>query len=191
MTLEQAGRPTPRAVILDRDGVINHDSDAYIKSLQEWRTIPGSIDAIVRLSRAGWIVAVCTNQSGIARGLLEPTELTAMHDRLRELVRTAGGDINGIFVCPHGPEDGCDCRKPKPGLLLKASQALGFSLTGTPVIGDSARDLEAARRVGARPILVRTGKGERTLSYMPEPPEDLHADLAAAVSALLNESERN
>ena len=191
MTLEDAGRPTPRAVILDRDGVINHDSDAYIKSLQEWRAIPGSIDAIARLSRAGWIVAVCTNQSGIARGLLQPTDLAAMHDRLLELVRGAGGDINGIFVCPHGPEHGCDCRKPRPGLLLKASQALGFPLAGTPVIGDSARDLEAARRVSARPILVRTGKGQRTLSHMREPPEELHADLAAAVSALLEESERN
>lgn len=178
------------AVILDRDGVINEDSDAYIKTLDEWQPLTGSIEAIVRLSRAGWIIAVCTNQSGIARGFTSPAAVEAMHTRLRELVREQGGNIHGIFVCPHGPDDHCTCRKPRPGLLVQAARELGFALEGVPVVGDAQRDMEAARRVGARPLLVRTGKGRRTLEteHHRVPAEDIHDDLAAVANALLAET---
>ncbi|MCC5858879.1 MAG: D-glycero-beta-D-manno-heptose 1,7-bisphosphate 7-phosphatase [Ectothiorhodospiraceae bacterium] len=184
------------AVILDRDGVINQDSDNYIRSVHEWQPLPGSIDAIARLSRAGWLVAVCTNQSGLARGLFTEDTLNAIHARLVELVEAAGGGIDGIFVCPHGPDDGCDCRKPRPGLLLRAAERLGFSLRDVPVIGDADRDLEAARAVGARPILVLTGKGQRTRNAGKAEDVETYQDLSAAVDALLagttdkNESRR-
>lgn len=182
-------RDAPPAVILDRDGVINEDSDAFIKSLDEWHPIPGSIEAIVQLSRAGWIVAVCTNQSGIARALMPPEAVQAMHARLLHLVREQGGNIHGIYVCPHGPDDNCACRKPRPGLLLQAAGELGFSLEGIPVIGDAQRDIDAARSVVARPILVKTGKGCRTLAadHHHLPASDIHDNLATATCALIAE----
>lgn len=174
------------AVMLDRDGVINRDSEHFIRRVDEWHPLPGSIEAIGRLSRAGWTIAICTNQSGLARGYLDWDILNAMHDRLRSLVAAQGGVIDGIYVCPHGPDDGCTCRKPQPGLLQQAARELGFDLAATAMIGDAARDLEAARRAGARPILVLTGKGQQTLAT--EPGVEHYPDLAAAAAALLAES---
>jgi D-glycero-D-manno-heptose 1,7-bisphosphate phosphatase len=175
-------------VLLDRDGVVNHDSDAFIRSPEQWRALPGSLEAIARLTRAGFRVAVCSNQSGIARGLLDEAELEAIHRKMCAEVEAAGGRIDGIFYCPHGPDAGCDCRKPAPGLLRQAAAALGFDLRGVPFIGDAARDLAAARAAGARPILVRTGKGERTVADGLAP-EEVYADLAAAAAALIRERE--
>lgn len=152
-----------KLVILDRDGVINRDSDAYVKSLDEWVPYPTAIEDIARLSRAGWTVAVATNQSGIARGYYSKSVLESMHQRLRELVRQAGGEIAHIAYCPHGPDDGCDCRKPLPGLLEEIRQALGLeTLADSWMVGDSLRDLQAGEPMGCRPVLVRTGKGRRT-----------------------------
>lgn len=152
-----------KLVILDRDGVINQDSDAYVKSLDEWIPYPTAIEAIARLSRAGWTVAVATNQSGIARGYYDETVLASMHERLRDLVSRAGGEIAHIAHCPHGPDDGCDCRKPLTGLLGQVRDALGLeSLEGSWMVGDSLRDLQAGEPMGCRPVLVRTGKGRRT-----------------------------
>lgn len=152
-----------RLVILDRDGVINHDSDAYIKSLDEWAPYPSSIEAIARLTQAGWTVTVATNQSGIARGFYDETTLTSMHGELRRQVAEAGGEIAHIVHCPHGPADGCSCRKPLPGLLEQIRDALGLaSLEGSWMVGDSLRDLKAGEVMGCRPVLVRTGKGQRT-----------------------------
>nr|WP_104203158.1 D-glycero-beta-D-manno-heptose 1,7-bisphosphate 7-phosphatase [Halomonas saliphila] len=152
-----------RLVILDRDGVINRDSDAYIKSLDEWHPYPSSIEAIARLTRAGLVVAVATNQSGISRGLYDETTLAQMHAELYRRVRDAGGDIAYIAYCPHGPGDGCDCRKPLPGLLEQIRLALGLdSLEGSWMVGDSLRDLQAGEPMGCRPVLVRTGKGRKT-----------------------------
>ncbi len=149
-------------VILDRDGVINYDSDEFIKSAQEWLPLPGSIESIATLSRAGYTIAVATNQSGIARGLFDENAVAAMHDKLRELVAEAGGRVDHIVVCPHGPDDNCDCRKPMPGLYLQIAEHFGVGLEGVPVIGDSLRDLEAAVAAGAQPMLVRTGYGKTT-----------------------------
>ena len=178
-----------RLVILDRDGVINRDSDAFVKSVAEWVPLPGSIDAIARLSKAGFTVAVASNQSGIARGLFGLEALEAMHARLHELVRAAGGKVDRIEICPHGPDDGCDCRKPAPGLLLKLASHYGIGLAGVPVIGDAARDLEAASAVGARPILVRTGKGAATEKTLPDRLRHVEVcdDLAAAADRLTRE----
>lgn len=152
-------------VILDRDGVINHDSDAYIKSLSEWVPLPGAIEAIAKLSRTGFTVAIATNQSGIARGFYDETTLQAMHDHLNSLVTAKGGKVAHIAYCPHGPDDHCDCRKPLPGLLVEIQKKLAFeSLKDSWMVGDSLRDLQAGEAVGSRPVLVRTGKGEKTLS---------------------------
>lgn len=152
-----------KLVILDRDGVINHDSDNYIKSLDEWVPYPASISAIGRLNRAGFTVAIATNQSGIARGYYDEATLQAMHDRLIALVEDQGGHIAHIAYCPHGPDDSCQCRKPLPGMLLQIQQQLGLeNLTGSWMVGDSLRDLQAGEAVGCHPILVRTGKGANT-----------------------------
>ncbi|SDL58414.1 D-alpha,beta-D-heptose 1,7-bisphosphate phosphatase [Franzmannia pantelleriensis] len=158
-----------RLVILDRDGVINRDSDNYVKSLDEFLPYPSAINAIARLCRAGWTVAVATNQSGIARGYYDEDTLATMHEYLSALVTQAGGKIAHFAHCPHGPNDGCDCRKPLPGLLEQIRTALGMTdLQGSWMVGDSLRDLQAGEPMGCRPVLVRTGKGERTLAKQPE-----------------------
>jgi D-glycero-D-manno-heptose 1,7-bisphosphate phosphatase len=175
-------------VVLDRDGVINHESPDFIRTPADWRPIDGSLAAIARLCRAGFRVYVATNQSGIARGLIRPEDLAAIHARLTAAVDAAGGELAGIFFCPHGPADGCDCRKPRPGLLRRIEAELGYPLAGQPVVGDSARDLEAARAVGARPILVLTGNGATTAASATLPVETC-ADLAAVADRLIAERE--
>ena len=177
-----------KLIILDRDGVINQDSDDYIKSVDEFVPLPGSLEAIARLNQAGFRVAVATNQSGIARGYYDLATLNAMHEKLRRLLANLGGSIEMIAYCPHRPEEACDCRKPKPGMYQDIARRMEVSLIDIPIIGDSLRDLQAAQAVNARPILVRTGKGERTIARG----EGLdgiaiYDDLAAAVNALLQE----
>lgn len=173
-----------KLLILDRDGVINQDSDAYIKTLDEWIPIPGAIEAIARLSRAGWTVAVATNQSGLARGYYDQAALEAMHARLRQLVAEQGGEVGLIVHCPHGPDDGCDCRKPEPGMLRQIAAHYRAALDGVWFVGDSSGDLAAARAVGCQPVLVKTGKGQRTLAK-PLPAGTLVFDDLAAVAAQL------
>lgn len=175
-----------KLVILDRDGVINHDSAAYIKSPEEWKPIPGSLEAIALLNQAGYRVLVATNQSGVGRGLFEMATLNAIHDKMHRALGLVGGRVDGIFYCPHAQDAGCDCRKPKPGLLEEISRRFGVSLEGVPFIGDSLRDLQAATAVGAQPVLVLTGKGRKTRKdgNLPEGTV-IHDDLAAAVRSLL------
>jgi len=179
-------------IILDRDGVINHDSDAFVKSPDEWRPIEGSIDAIARLSSAGFEVAVVTNQSGVGRKLIDPPTLRAIHAKMQRLVREAGGVITRIIFCPHHPDDGCDCRKPGVGMFRQLGRELGVPLDGVPMVGDSERDMVAARAVGGRPILVLTGNGSRTAAALtgePHQPETFD-DLGAAASFLIDESRK-
>ena len=177
-----------KLIILDRDGVINEDSDAYIKSPEEWRAIPGSLEAIAALNRAGWRVVIATNQSGVARGLFDMDMLTRIHARMQEALAEAGGHVDAIFFCPHGPDDRCDCRKPRPGLFEDIARRLHQPLNGVPAIGDSLRDLQAAEAVGARPILVRTGKGRLTEAGLGTNHRlPVYDDLAAAVRPLLEE----
>lgn len=171
-----------KLLILDRDGVINYDSDAYIKSVEEWLPIPGSMEAIAQLSKAGWTVAVATNQSGIARGFYDIATLDAMHVRLRELVAEQGGEMGLIVYCPHGPDDGCDCRKPKPGMLNTIATHYSANLAGVWFVGDTKGDLDAALAVDCQPVLVKTGKGLRTMNT-PLPAGTLIFDDLAAVAA--------
>ncbi|WP_373508979.1 D-glycero-beta-D-manno-heptose 1,7-bisphosphate 7-phosphatase [Thiocapsa sp.] len=178
-----------RVVILDRDGVINEDSEHFVKSIDEWIALPGSIDAIARLSHAGYRVAVATNQSGLARGLLTPADLDGMHRKLRDLLAEQGGRIEMIVYCPHGPDEGCGCRKPRPGMLEEIGRRLSVDLAGIPFVGDSLGDIAAARAVGAKPWMVRTGKGEDTLaSRSPHlAGVAVRDDLASVVDALLHD----
>ena len=173
-------------IILDRDGVINEDSDAYIKSPDEWRPIPGSLEAIADLTRGGFSIAVLSNQSGVARGLFDLDTLEAINARMFAAVEQAGGRIDALYFCPHGPEDGCDCRKPEAGLFERFSREHHVDLTEVPAIGDSYRDLQAARATGARPILVRTGKGRRTLEKHPDPGCPVFENLHEAAQFLLS-----
>ncbi|TDF83229.1 D-glycero-beta-D-manno-heptose 1,7-bisphosphate 7-phosphatase [Pseudomonas sp. H9] len=175
-----------KLLILDRDGVINQDSDAYIKSLDEWIPIPGSIEAIAQLSKAGWTVAVATNQSGIARGYYDLATLESMHARLRMLVAEQGGEVGLIVYCPHGPDEGCECRKPKPGMLRTIAAHYQVDLAGLWFVGDSKGDLEAALTVDAQPILVKTGKGEKTLSKGIPQGTLIFDDLAAIARELIH-----
>jgi len=177
-------------VILDRDGVINRDSKDFVKTVEEWIPLPGSIDAIADLSRAGYAIAVASNQSGLARGLFERSALDEMHEKLRDLVASAGGRIDHIAICPHSPDDACDCRKPQPGLYRQIAEHFAIDLAGVPAIGDSLRDLQAAASAGATPVLVRTGNGMKTEAALSG---SLAAvlrfdDLAAAAKSILQEA---
>ncbi|ROT45938.1 D-glycero-beta-D-manno-heptose 1,7-bisphosphate 7-phosphatase [Pusillimonas sp. NJUB218] len=151
-----------KLAIIDRDGVINHDSDAYIKSPDEWIPIPGSLEAIARLSQAGWRVVVATNQSGLARGLYSVETLNAIHAKLRYELAQVGGQVDAIFICPHGPDDGCECRKPKSGMFLDIAKRYDISMQNVPAVGDSWRDLQAAANIGCATWLVLTGNGRKT-----------------------------
>jgi D-glycero-D-manno-heptose 1,7-bisphosphate phosphatase len=168
MTPQAEAMHQVRLVILDRDGVINHDSDDFIRTPAEWIPIAGSLEGIALLTRAGFTVTVATNQSGIGRGLYDDAALDAIHQKMRRAVAEAGGAIDHIVYCPHAPDDGCDCRKPAAGLLRNLGRHYGVALAGVPAIGDTERDLAAARAVGARPILVLTGNGETTRRTLAE-----------------------
>ena len=175
-----------KLVVLDRDGVVNFDSDQYIKSPAEWRPIPGSIEAIARMNQNGWRVAVATNQSGIARGLFDMATLNAINDKMMEMVFRQGGRIDALFFCPHAADEGCNCRKPRTGMLEEIAARFHTELKGVPCIGDSLKDLQAAETVGAQPILVLTGKGTRTQADGGLPKKTLvFDDLAAAARHLV------
>jgi D-glycero-D-manno-heptose 1,7-bisphosphate phosphatase len=175
-----------KLIILDRDGVINIDSALYIKSPAEWKALPGSLEAIARLNQAGYKVVIATNQSGIGRGLFDMDTLNAMHEKMHKGLAVLGGRVDAIFYCPHTADENCDCRKPKPGMFERIAKLYNLDLTGVPAIGDSLRDLQAASALGCAPILVRTGKGEKTEADGNLPAGTVvRADLAAAVDALL------
>jgi len=173
-------------VILDRDGVINADSKDFIKSVDEWQPIDGSLRAIAKLCAAGFTVAVATNQSGVARQLFSEQTLHEIHKKMCDAVSDAGGRIDRIEYCPHHPDDECHCRKPKTGLLDAIADHYKLSLSGTPIIGDSLRDLAAAKNAGARPILVLTGNGKKTLAEVGDDCEHFD-DLASAADQLIGE----
>jgi len=175
-----------KLVILDRDGVINHDSAAYIKNPDEWKPIPGSLEAVARLNQAGYRVVIATNQSGIGRGLFEMATLNAIHDKMHRALAHVGGRIDAVFFCPHIPDAGCACRKPRPGLLEEIARRLNVNLRNVPVVGDALRDLQAAAATGATPILVLTGSGAKTRKEggLPEGTV-IFADLAEAVKFIV------
>lgn len=175
-----------KLIILDRDGVINQDSDEFIKSPDEWIPIPGSLEAIARLTKAGYSVVVATNQSGLGRKLFDITTLNAIHQKMQASVRALGGAIPAVMFCPHLPTDGCTCRKPKAGMFLTIGKRFDVDLAGVPTVGDSLRDLQAGYLAGCRPYLVLTGKGKQTLEKGGLPPDTtVFDDLAAVVAHLL------
>lgn len=174
-----------RHVLLDRDGVINHDSDAFIKSSEEWLPIDGSLEAIALLNQQGYQVSVITNQSGIARGLFDLSTLEQIHQKMRDLLAAKGGEIAGIYYCPHGSNSECTCRKPKPGLLHAFHQATRIPLTEVYFVGDAWRDVETALAVDAKPILVKTGKGLQTISEHPECDIPIFENLYAAAEYII------
>lgn len=178
-----------KLIILDRDGVINHDSPDFIKSPAEWQPIPGSLEAIARLNQAGYRVVVASNQSGIARELFDMAILNAIHQKMHNLAQQVGATIDAIFFCPHAAADSCDCRKPKPGMFAEIAKRYNVSLKGVPTVGDSLRDLQAGYVSGCAPYLVLTGKGEKTQETGGLPPGTLvFPDLAATVQHLLKTS---
>jgi D-glycero-D-manno-heptose 1,7-bisphosphate phosphatase len=175
-----------KLIILDRDGVINYDSDAFIKTPDEWRPLPGSLEAIAKLNHSGYRVVVCSNQSGIGRGLLDMAALNAINDKMYKALAQMSGRIDALFYCPHPAEANCECRKPKPGMFQDIALRFNVDLTGVPSVGDSLRDLQASAAVRCRPILVLTGKGMKTQSAGGLPQgTHVYEDLAAAVRALI------
>ena len=175
-----------KIVILDRDGVINFDSDHFIKSPAEWKPIPGSLEAIARLSQAGYHVVVASNQSGIDRGLFDMDTLNAIHDKMHRAVRAVGGRIDAIFYCPHAADSNCNCRKPKPGMFERIAGCFNIDLANAYAIGDALRDLQAAKTSGAKPVLVLSGKGKATQADGGMPEGTLvFDDLAAVVEHIL------
>lgn len=174
-----------KLLILDRDGVINQDSREFVKSPDEWIALPGSLHAIAQLNQAGWRVVIATNQSGLGRGLFGMAELNAMHAKLRRQLVREGGQIDGFFICPHAPDQGCTCRKPLPGLLHDIARRFDTTLNNVPAVGDSLRDLQAAVAAGAQPVLVRTGNGMVTAEHPDLPPGTrVFDDLAAFANHL-------
>jgi len=173
-------------IILDRDGVINFDSDQFIKNPEEWKPIPGSLEAIARLNQAGYRVVVSTNQSGVGRGLFDMPTLNAIHDKMHKACALVGAHIDAVFFCPHTADSHCECRKPKPGMLVEIAARYNVSLSGVPAVGDSLRDLQAAAAMGAKPYLVLTGKGIKTQAAggLPEG-TSVYENLAAVVATLV------
>lgn len=184
--MQFSGGDPMKLIILDRDGVINHDSESCIKSPHEWIPIPGSLEAIARLNQADYRVVVATNQSGIARGMFNIMALNAIHQKMHAAALSVGAEIDAVFFCPHAADDGCDCRKPQSGMLHAIGKRFDVSLKGVPTVGDSLRDLQAGFVAGCSPYLVLTGKGEKTLEKGGLPPGTTsYANLAAVVDHLL------
>lgn len=174
-----------KIIVLDRDGVINFDSDQFIKKPEEWKPIPGSLEAIARLNESGWRVIVASNQSGVGRGLFDMDTLNAINEKMTKALGQVGGRLDAIFFCPHTADSTCDCRKPKPGMFLQIAERFNADMKGVPVVGDSLRDLQAGVAVGCQPYLVLTGKGIKTQAD-PALPEGtrIFPDLAAVVAQL-------
>jgi len=181
----------PGLVVVDRDGVINYDRPDFVKTVDEWQPLPGSLEGLALLTQAGFTIAVASNQSGLGRGLFDLATLEAIHEKMRNAVEALGGRIELVAYCPHRPEEHCLCRKPLPGLMLTIADELSLPLAGAPCIGDSERDIIAAGRAGARPILVLTGNGEQALAALDESGGiEVFPDLLAAARALAEEVER-
>ena len=181
-----------KIVILDRDGTINHDSDEYIKSPEEWRALPGALEAISRLNHAGYHVVIATNQSGLGRGLMDVAALNAIHKRMIKQLAAVGGRVDAIFYCPHAPTDVCTCRKPMPGLIEQIAERFGLEMRGVSFVGDTLSDMQAAEAAGCVPHLVLTGKSE-VLRGQALPPvfpagTHMHTDLNAFVDVFLKKS---
>ena len=183
---------TTKLVILGRDGILNQYREGHVTEPDEWTPVPGALEAVARINHAGWHTVVATNQSGIGRGMIDMAVVNAVHVRMNQLLQAQGGRLDAVFFCPHTPEDGCDCRKPKPGLMLDIAHRYGVSLAQVPMVGDTLRDLQAARAAGCEPHLVLSGRAAglapEALRQLIEPVPDtcVHADLGAFAEFLLH-----
>jgi D-glycero-D-manno-heptose 1,7-bisphosphate phosphatase len=188
--------PIPKLVILGRDGILNQYREDHVKEPSEWVPVPGALDAVARLNHAGWHAVVATNQAGIGRGMIDMASLNAVHAHMMRTLMQQGGRIDAVFLCPHTPEEHCDCRKPLPGLMLDIGRRYGADLTQVPLVGDTARDMLAARAAGCQPHLLRTGRGaaldEAQLQQLAAqvPGLQVHEDLNAFVDYLLQREQR-
>ena len=175
-----------KVLILDRDGVINYDSDKYVKNSDEWEAIPESLEAIANITQLGYKIVVCTNQSGIGRGLFSVEELNDIHEKMHRLVKQSGGEIAAVFFCPHTSEDNCNCRKPKPGMIEDICERFNIeNISNVMMVGDSDRDLEAIYTSGGIPVLVKTGNGKKTMAKGKVPPGTLVFENLLEVSEYL------
>ncbi len=184
-----------KLVILDRNGSVNVYREDFVKSDVEWAPLPGALEAIARLNHAGWHVVIASNQSGLGRGLFDVASLNAMHAKMHKMLAAVGGKIDAVFYCPHSPDEGCDCRKPRPGLFHQIGERYGIDLAGVPTAGDSLRDLQAGAAAGCEPHLLLTGMGEACIGVNPLPPDYppgtvVHENLAAFVDFLLARARR-
>lgn len=186
---------TPKLVILGRDGILNQYREGHVTVPEEWLPIDGALDAVSRLNHAGWHTVVATNQSGIGRGMIDMTAVNAVHAHMNQMLMAQGARVDAVFFCPHTPEDGCDCRKPKPGMILDIGRRYGVDLATVPMVADTLRDLQAAQAAGCEPHLVQTGRAaafdEATLNDVMQqvPGAHVHADLAAFAEFLLARDE--
>jgi D-glycero-D-manno-heptose 1,7-bisphosphate phosphatase len=185
-----------RLVIVGRDGVLNQYREGHVTSPEEWVPIPGALEALARLHHAGWHVVVATNQAGVGRGMIDMNSVNLVHARMNELLAVEGGRLDAVFFCPHTPEDGCDCRKPRPGMLLDIGRRYGVDMALVPMVGDTLRDLQAARAAGCQPHLVLSGRAAALagpgLQVLLDavPGTQVHADLGSFVDGLLHEDDR-
>lgn len=184
-----------KLVILDRDGTINENREDFVKDESDWVPLPGALEAIARLNHAGWHVVLATNQDGLGRGLYEMATLNAIHVKLNRALAEAGGRIDAVFFCPHAPDEGCDCRKPKPGLLQQIGARYAIDLATVPMAGDSLRDLQAAAAAGCSPHLLLTGRAaavgdDEVSDWLAQVPgARAHADLHAFADWLLGQDD--
>ena len=180
-----------KLVILGRDGILNEFREGHVTAPEEWVPVAGALEAVARINHAGWHVVVATNQSGIGRGMIDMSAVNAVHAGMLQQLQAQGGRIDAVFFCPHTPEDNCDCRKPKPGLLLDIGHRYGVDLASVPVVGDTLRDLQAAAAAGCEPHLVLSGRasgleGEPLQQLLAQVPQArVHADLDAFAEFLL------
>ena len=175
-------RAVRAAVLLDRDGTLNENRSTYVTRVEELVPIPGAFEAVGRLTRAGWGVAVCTNQACIGKGIARAEDVARIHEECARLAERCGGRIEGFHVCPHAPDEGCACRKPNPGLLLEAARVHGYDLARSYFVGDAPRDVDAARAAGAQPVFLRNCAADGTAEDLAAPAFD---DLAAAADWIL------
>ena len=184
-------QPIPKLIILGRDGILNEFREDHIKSPEEWVPVPGALEAVARLNHAGWHVVVATNQSGIGRGMIDMAAVNAVHAHMLRALQALGGRIDAVFFCPHTPDDGCDCRKPLPGMAREIGRRYGVDLRQVPMVGETLRDLQAARAAGCEPHLVRSGRAKaldaaQLASLLEQVPGTfVHSDLGELATHLL------
>ena len=189
-------QPIPKLIILGRDGILNEFREDHIKAPEEWVAVPGALEAVSRLNHAGWHVVVATNQSGIGRGMIDMAAVNAVHAHMMQRLQAHSGRIDAVFFCPHTPEDGCDCRKPQPGMMLDIGRRYGVDLRLVPMVCDTLRDLQAAQAAGCEPHLVRSGRAAEldaagVAGWLEQVPGTyVHSDLSALATHLLDREQQ-